>query len=126
GLHYGTDSARQVAHAALERIRNAAYRASTALAEEKGAFPRFEREAYLDGEYVRALPPDVRDGIARNGIRNSHLMAIAPTGTISLLANNVSSGIEPVYAFRGERRVLNREGMRETHRTVDFAYRQWR
>lgn len=126
GLHYGSDAARECAHDVLERIRDAAYRASTALAEEKGAFPRFDREAYLDGEYVSTLPADIRDGIARKGIRNSHLTAIAPTGTISLLANNVSSGIEPVYAFQGVRRVLNRDGLRETHRTIDFAFRQWR
>src|SRR5690606_19208222 len=89
-------------------------------------FPFFQRDAYLDGAYVRTLPADIRDGIARAGIRNSHLMAIAPTGTISLLANNVSSGIEPVYALEGERRVLNREGVSETRRTVDFAYAAWR
>lgn len=126
GLHYGTDAARARAVEVLERIRNAAYRASIALAEEKGAFPSFERDAYLDGEYVGALPADIRDGIARSGIRNSHLLAIAPTGTISLLANNVSSGIEPVYALEGERRVLNRDGVSETRRTVDFAYAAWR
>src|SRR5690606_20511659 len=126
GLHYGTDAAREAARDVLERIRNAAYRASIELAKEKGAFPTFDRDAYLDGEYVGALPADIRDGIARAGIRNSHLMAIAPTGTISLLANNVSSGIEPVYALEGERRVLNKEGASETRRTVDFAYAAWR
>src|SRR5690606_36180628 len=95
-------------------------------AEEKGPVPQREREAYRDGEFVRSLPADIRDGIARAGIRNSHLLAIAPTGTISLLANNVSSGIEPVYAFEGERRVLNREGVAEMRRTTDFAYSLWR
>ena len=126
GLHYGSDAGRAAARDVLERIRNVAYRTSIALAEEKGAFPFFQRDAYLDGAYVRTLPADIRDGIARAGIRNSHLMAIAPTGTISLLANNVSSGIEPVYALEGERRVLNREGVAETRRTVDFAYAAWR
>src|SRR5690606_19244170 len=126
GLHYGSDAARAAARDVLTRIRDAAYRASIRLAEEKGPFPKLEREAYLDGEFVRSLPADIRDGIARAGIRNSHLLAIAPTGTISLLANNVSSGIEPVYALEGERRVLNREGVAETRRTVDFAYALWR
>src|SRR5690606_15007838 len=126
GLHYGTDAARDAAREALRRIRDAAYRASIALAEEKGVFPSFDRDAYLAGEYVGTLPADIRDGIARAGIRNSHLLAVAPTGTISLLANNVSSGIEPVYALEGARRVLNREGESETRRTVDFAFAAWR
>jgi ribonucleoside-diphosphate reductase alpha chain len=126
GLHYDSEAARSVARETLERVRNAAYRASIALAEQKGAFPYFERDAYLAGPYVETLPGDIRDGIARRGIRNSHLLAIAPTGTISLLANNVSSGIEPVYAFDGERRVLDRDGEPEVKRTVDYAYALWR
>ena len=66
--------------------------------QEKGRFPDFDREHYLEGPFIRGLPADIRDAIARHGIRNSHLLAIAPTGTISLLAGNVSSGIEPVFA----------------------------
>jgi len=126
GLHYDSEAGRETAKDALERIRNAAYRASIRLAGEKGDFPSFERDAYLAGAYVETLPDDIRDDISRRGIRNSHLMAIAPTGTISLLANNVSSGIEPVYALEGERRVLNRDGASEIRRTVDFAYAAWR
>jgi len=126
GLRYDSDAGRALAAETLERIRNAAYRTSIALAEEKGAFPAFDRDAYLAGRFVSELPADIRDGIARRGIRNSHLLAIAPTGTISLLANNVSSGIEPVYAAEGERRVLSRDGTPEKRRTVDFAYSLWR
>jgi len=126
GLRYDSDAGRAAAAEALERIRNAAYRTSIALADEKGAFAYFDRDAYLAGRFVSELPEDIRDGIARCGIRNSHLLAIAPTGTISLLANNVSSGIEPAYAAEGERRVLNRDGVPETRRTVDFAYALWR
>lgn len=126
GLDYDSEDARTLASAAVRRLRDAAYRASVRLAEEKGAFPYFEREPYLGGEYVRALPDDIRDGIARHGIRNSHLLAIAPAGTISLLANNVSSGIEPVFAFEGRRRVLNRAGEPETRLSVDHAFAAWR
>src|SRR5690606_9721878 len=100
GLSYADAHARDVAAGIMRTICHAAYGASIALAREKGPFPFFDRDAYLAGEFVRALPEDLRDGIATNGIRNSHLTAIAPTGTISLLANNVSSGIEPVYDFR--------------------------
>jgi ribonucleoside-diphosphate reductase alpha chain len=72
------------------------------------------------------LPADIRDGIARDGIRNSHLTAIAPTGTISLLANNVSSGIEPVFAFSYRRRVLELDGSRREHALTDYALERWR
>jgi len=126
GLDYDSDAGRRAAHEALQRIRDAAYRESIALAAERGGFERFERDAFLGGAYVRTLPADIRDGIARAGLRNSHLIAIAPTGTISLLANNVSSGIEPVYALESERRVLNDQGVPEAHRCVDFAYALWR
>jgi ribonucleoside-diphosphate reductase alpha chain len=126
GLDYASEAARALAARVLERVRDAAYRASTRLAGEKGPFPAFERDAYLAGEYVSALPGQIRDGIARDGMRNSHLLAIAPTGTISLLANNVSSGIEPVFAFEGHRKILNRAGQPEDRGAVDFAYALWR
>ena len=71
--------------------RSAAYRSSVQLAGEKGSFPAFEADNYLQGAFVQTLPEDIRAGIAAQGIRNSHLIAIAPTGTISLLATNVSS-----------------------------------
>ena len=125
GLHYDSDAGRAAARRVLERIRDRAYRASTELAAEKGSFPSFQRDAYLAGEYARSLPSEIRERIARQGIRNSHLLAIAPTGTISLLANNVSSGIEPVFALEGERRVLDDGGTPQTHPTVDYAFALW-
>jgi ribonucleoside-diphosphate reductase alpha chain len=125
GLRYDSDAGRDLARTVLQRIRDAAYRASTELAGEKGAFPLFARDAYLAGEQARSLPDAVRDRIARRGLRNSHLLAIAPAGTISLLANNVSSGIEPVFALEGERRFVNDEGMAETHAVRDYAYALW-
>ncbi|MEX2481505.1 MAG: adenosylcobalamin-dependent ribonucleoside-diphosphate reductase [Gammaproteobacteria bacterium] len=126
GLHYDSEAARSVAAGVLTAIRDTAYRQSVALAQEKGAFPLFDRKAFLDGRYVATLPAELREDIARHGIRNSHLLAIAPTGTISLLANNVSSGIEPVFSLEGKRRVINENGALETHATVDYAYALWR
>jgi ribonucleoside-diphosphate reductase alpha chain len=125
GLRYDSDAGRQLARSALQRIRDAAYRASTELAEQKGSFPLFDRDAYLAGEHVRSLPDAIRDRIARQGLRNSHLLAIAPAGTISLLANNVSSGIEPVFALEAERRVVSDRGIAETHAVRDYAYALW-
>ena len=126
GLDYASDAGRELAATAMRRVRDVAYRTSIGLAEEKGSFPFYDREAYLSGEYVGALPDDIRDGIAGSGIRNSHLLAIAPTGTISLLANNVSSGIEPVFAYEARRRVLDHQGNPEDRQAVDFAYALWR
>ncbi len=126
GLRYDSAEGRDLARRVMERLRDAAYLASTELAVEKGSFPLFDRDAYLDGGYVRSLPPAIRDRIARNGIRNSHLLAIAPAGSISLLANNVSSGIEPVFALEGERTVVGDGGKGARHRVQDYAFSLWR
>jgi ribonucleoside-diphosphate reductase alpha chain len=125
GLHYGEPSARQVATRVMQTICHAAYRASVALAVEKGAFPALDKNAYLRGEFIRMLPEDIRADIAAKGIRNSHLTAIAPTGTISLLANNVSSGIEPVYDFCYSRRVLEADGSYAIYALTDYAHALW-
>lgn len=126
GLHYDSDAARDLAGRTMHRIFTAAYASSAELAAEKGAFPCFDRERYLAGECVRRLPAAVRDSIARQGIRNSHLISIAPAGTISLLAGNVSSGIEPVFQFEGHRTVLSRNGEPVRLQTTDWALRRWR
>jgi ribonucleoside-diphosphate reductase alpha chain len=107
-------------------VRDSAYRTSTELAAEKGSFPRFRKEPYLDGEYIRSLPGRIRNRIARHGMRNSHLLAIAPAGTISLLANNVSSGIEPVFANESERRVVDEHGATRAYAVEDYAFARWR
>ena len=125
GLHYDSDEARRVATDVMRRIRDSAYRASVALAREKGPFPFFERDAYLAGRFVARLPRDLRDAIAQHGIRNSHLLAIAPTGTISLLANNVSNGLEPVFGFQYERKVRQPDGRLETFPVTDYAWRRF-
>jgi ribonucleoside-diphosphate reductase alpha chain len=125
GLPYDSDPAREAAADIMRRICHAAYRASVALAREKGAFARFDRDAYLAAPFVAALPADIRDGIARHGIRNSHLTAIAPTGSISLLAGNVSSGLEPVFAGRTERRVIGADGTPAMTVLTDPALALW-
>ena len=110
----------------LASLRDAAYRASIDLAGEKGAFPLFQAEPYLAGESIAELPEDIRKDIGRYGIRNALVTSIAPTGTISLVAENVSSGIEPAFSFRAHRKVLAPDGSRESHEVVDYAYRLYR
>jgi ribonucleoside-diphosphate reductase alpha chain len=126
GIPYGTPEARRAAGEVMQRICEAAYRTSVELAREKGAFARLDRDLHLQGEFVRHLPVDIRDGITRHGIRNSHLTAIAPTGTVSLLANNVSSGLEPVYRFAFTRRVREADGSLTEHAVRDYAYHLYR
>jgi len=126
GLHYGSEEGRDLAAQVMERICLAAYRASAGLAREKGSFPFFEREAYLAAPFVRRLPGEIRDAIASHGIRNSHLTAIAPTGTISLFAGNLSSGIEPVFDFHCRRRVRGVGGESGWHSVDDYALGEWR
>jgi ribonucleoside-diphosphate reductase alpha chain len=126
GLRYGDAASLAFAAETMRAICHAAYRQSVAIAQEKGPFPDFEREHYLEGPFIRGLPADIRNAIARNGIRNSHLLAIAPTGTISLLAGNVSSGIEPVFAPEYQRAVLNGRGKPAHFLLSNYALRQWR
>ena len=125
GRRYGDRAARDSAVLAIRTLRDAAYEASSALARERGAFPAFERDAYCERPFIRTLPAEIQAGIRRHGIRNSHLTAIAPTGTISLLAGNVSSGIEPIFALEGTRRVLQADGTHRDFQTTDFAYAMW-
>ncbi|MEK7733843.1 MAG: ribonucleoside-diphosphate reductase, adenosylcobalamin-dependent, partial [Pseudomonadota bacterium] len=126
GAHYGEEPARSLAAKIMQTICHAAYGASIDLAREKGPFPFFAREPYLNAPFIRQLPAELRQGIAGHGIRNSHLTAIAPTGTISLLANNISSGLEPVYDFRHSRRVTDTDGRLVTHELRDEAFRRYR
>lgn len=126
GLRYASDAALDLSRRMMETVRDSAYRASVALAAEKGAFPHFQRDAYLASPFIQRLPADLRDAIARQGVRNSHCLAIAPTGTISLLANNVSSGLEPVYADDYQRRVLDAQGRYREYRVTDYAVALWR
>ncbi len=126
GLRYDSPAARDQAAAAMRTVCHAAYRSSVALAVEKGPFPYLVRDAYLASPFVRRLPEDIRAGIASVGIRNSHLTAIAPTGTISLLANNLSSGIEPAFSKVQHRRVRTPEGETDRFQVEDYAVQVWR
>ena len=123
---YGSDTAVALTDRWTARINRAAYLASAALAAEKGAFPLYDHEAYLAGETVRGLDADVREAIAAHGIRNALLTSIAPTGTISLWADNVSSGIEPIFALAYTRRVKNPDGTLREEEVSDHAVRRYR
>jgi len=126
GLRYDSEAARAQAARAMQTIRDAAYRASIDLAREKGPFSEFAAQPFLASGFCSRLPGGIRDAIARHGIRNSHVLAIAPAGTISLLANNCSSGIEPIFAAEAERRVLGTDGRYRTHPVTDHAWQLWR
>lgn len=126
GLRYGSPEAVAAVEHWMDTVRRHAYRASIDLAAEKGAFPLFDRDAYLAGESIRELDDGLKDGIAEHGIRNALVTSIAPTGTISLLADNVSSGLEPVFSFTYDRTVLMPDGSRKTEEVSDFAYRLYR
>jgi ribonucleoside-diphosphate reductase alpha chain len=123
GVRYGAASAVALTESWMKAIERSAYLASTALAAEKGAFPLFDRDKFLAGETVRGLDEDVRAAIAAHGIRNALLTSIAPTGTISIFADNVSSGLEPVFSFRYTRNVLMPDGTRREEEVSDYAYR---
>ncbi len=110
----------------LEGLSHSAYAASVGIAKEKGAFPLFDRDAYLAAPYIAALPQAIRDDIATHGIRNALLTSIAPTGTISLFAENVSSGIEPVFAYTYGRKVLMPDGTRRDETVADYAWSKFR
>lgn len=105
----------------LITLRDFAYSASAEIAEEKGSFPMFDKEKYLEGKFINTLPPHVKELIRDKGIRNSHLTSIAPTGTISLSADNVSSGIEPPFSHYYDRTLRTFEGDR-VERVEDYAY----
>ena len=126
GLRYGSEAAARQTEDWLHAIARAAYLASVQLAKEKGAFPLFEADPYLASGAMQGMDEDVRAEIATHGIRNALLTSIAPTGTISLYAGNVSSGIEPVFAYAYTRKVLQKDGSRSEEEVVDYAVQMWR
>ncbi len=126
GAHYGSEKGRDLAVSWMAQISRAAYAASAELAKEKGAFPLFDAIQFLPRPFPESLPPSIRKAIKDNGLRNGVLTSIAPTGTISLLAGNVSSGIEPVFDFEYRRRLLSPDGS-ERHEIIrDYAVRLFR
>lgn len=124
GIKYGTQEAQDWVEELLRFYVNKLYLASCSVAAEKGSFPAFNREKYLQGEFIKKLDKEVREAIETCGIRNSHLTSIAPTGTISLTANNVSSGIEPVFSHSYERTIQTFDGPM-VEKVEDYAYREW-
>jgi ribonucleoside-diphosphate reductase alpha chain len=123
---YGSEQSVALIERWMKAIQRAAYSASSAIAAEKGPFPLFVRDKYLDGQSVRELDQDVRTSIALHGVRNALLTSIAPTGTISMLAENVSSGIEPAFAYSYKRKITKAGGERSEEQVEDYAYRRYR
>ena len=126
GLRYGSEEAAAQTETWMHQIARAAYLASVELAKEKGSFPLFDAEGYLASGAMQQMDADVRDAIAEHGIRNALLTSIAPTGTISLYAGNVSSGIEPVFAYAYTRKVLQKDGSKTEEEVIDYAVQMWR
>ncbi|MDJ1016163.1 MAG: adenosylcobalamin-dependent ribonucleoside-diphosphate reductase [Paracoccaceae bacterium] len=126
GLRYGSDEAAEQTRTWMRQIARAAYLSSAELAGEKGAFPLFDADKFLASGSLAHMEDDVKDAIRAHGIRNALLTSIAPTGTISLYAGNVSSGIEPVFAYAYKRKVLQKDGSRTEEEVVDYAVQMWR
>ncbi|MED5622438.1 adenosylcobalamin-dependent ribonucleoside-diphosphate reductase [Ideonella sp. BN130291] len=127
-LRYDTDAARAMARRISEAMRDAAYEASVALAQERGAFPLFNADLYLQrGTFASRLPQPLKDRIRAHGLRNSHLLSIAPTGTISLaFADNASNGIEPAFSWSYQRKKRMPDGTFKEYAVEDHAWRLYR
>lgn len=124
GYPYGSPRFIEFEREVLRTLMNGTYRASAMLAKEKGAFPLYNASAYLGGQFVQKLDGDVISDIVFHGIRNSHLTSIAPTGTISLCADNVSSGVEPVFSHFYDRTIQTFDGPK-VERVEDYGYRMF-
>jgi ribonucleoside-diphosphate reductase alpha chain len=125
GLRYGSEAAGAMAASWMKTVHETALAASASLAREKGAFPLFDCERYLATAYAARLRDEHRSVIRAHGLRNGLLTSIAPTGTISLLAGNVSSGIEPIFSTRYDRTILQADGTRATQPMEDYAVALW-
>lgn len=126
GLRYGSPEAVEQTRIWMKEIAREAYLASVDLAKEKGAFPLFDAGEFLKSGFMMRMDHDVREAVRKHGIRNALLTSIAPTGTISLYAGNVSSGIEPVFAYNYTRKVLQKDGSRTEEEVTDYAVQMWR
>lgn len=124
GIRYGSGDAQHFLKSILKVLRDTAYRTSVELAIEKGPFPLFDADLYCQSAYIQRLPFEIQELIRRHGIRNSHLTSIAPTGTISFCADNISSGIEPVFAHVVDRAVRTELGQKIVQ-VKDYAYETW-
>jgi ribonucleoside-diphosphate reductase alpha chain len=126
GIRYGSDEAISLTRQWMSELRRAAYLSSTDLAAEKGPFPLYDAEPFLAGKTISALDPEIKAAISEHGMRNALVTSVAPTGTISLLANNISSGLEPVFSFSYTRNVLMPDGSRKAEEVTDYALRLFR
>ena len=127
GVAYDSEAGRSLAARIAEEMRDAAYAASIALAREKGPFPLFDADAYLGGQFIARLPQALREQIAEHGIRNSHLLSIAPTGSITLaFADNASNGIEPAFSWTYFRKKRMADGSTRSYEVADHAWRLYR
>ncbi len=127
-LRYDSDEGRAMAARIAQQMRDAAYAASVALAQEKGAFPKFDADGYLaSGTFASRLPAALQNDIRQHGIRNSHLLSIAPTGTVSLaFADNASNGIEPAFSWMYQRKKREADGSTSEYAVEDHAWRLYR
>ena len=126
GLRYGSDEAVEKTEEWMKLIARASYKASINLAKEKGAFSLFDPEKLIASGNMKQMDDDIKQAVRKFGIRNALLTSIAPTGTISLYAGNVSSGIEPVFAYSYTRKVLQNDGSHIEEEVVDYAVQMWR
>ena len=116
---YGSKEAEPIVEKIYRTIRDASYESSSEIAAEKGVFPKFDKEKYLKGHFIKKLPKDIREKIRKDGIRNAVILTQAPTGTTSLLSG-VSSGVEPVYDF-----VMTRKYRTGEHILYHKMYKEW-
>lgn len=126
GIRYGSEASIELASRIMKLIAETTWMTSIELAKERGSFPDFDKEKYLQGNFIKHMSEEVRQGVAQFGIRNSHHNTIAPTGTISLLANNVSNGVEPIFSSHYERTVRQYDGSLQKFAVMDYALRLWR
>jgi len=126
GITYGSEGAVEWTNDIMRSISVFAYQASIDLAKEKGSFPLFDADKYLATDNMKGMPEIIRSQIKQHGIRNALLTSIAPTGTISLYAGNVSSGIEPIFALSYERKVMQKDGSKVTEVVEDYGVTKWK
>lgn len=121
GIRYGSKEAIEIADKVQEFINSHAYQASIELAQEKGQFPDLDREKFVQSGFMKGMSDDIVNGVLKHGIRNATLTSIAPTGTISIVANNISSGIEPIFAYKYVRKVLQNDNSTKDEVVMDYA-----
>ncbi|KKK50741.1 hypothetical protein LCGC14_3121990, partial [marine sediment metagenome] len=127
GIRYGSEEAIQTTRLVMEEIRDSAYLASIDLAKERGPFPLFDKDRYQNGKFIQRLPSDIQQAIYTCGIRNGVLLTVAPTGTTSIYYGNVSSGLEPTFAWQYKRKMRQADGsFKEFEQVEDYGYRLYK